>query len=86
MTEEFLRIENLVIVTEGDLPEGGDIPMRGFETLTLCPIDRRLIDARLLRADEREWLDRYHARVREVIGPHVEGETRQWLDRATEPL
>lgn len=81
-----IRIENLVAVTEGDLPEGGDMPMRGFETLTLCPIDRRLIDTDLLRPDERAWLDAYHARVREVIGPHLEPPARQWLDRATEPL
>ena len=58
-----IRIENLVLVTEPETPPGGDREMMGFETLTLVPIDRRLIVPELLSPDEIAWLDAYHARV-----------------------
>jgi Xaa-Pro aminopeptidase len=83
-----IRIENLVLVTEPDTPEGGERPMMGFETLTLVPIDRRLVAKDLLSKDEREWLNVYHARVREVFGAELAGEddVLQWLHAATQPI
>jgi Xaa-Pro aminopeptidase len=81
-----IRIENLVVVTEASDIPGGERPMHGFETLTLAPIDRRLIDSGLLSQDEIDWLDAYHARVQAEIGPLVEPETRRWLEHATAPL
>ncbi|MGH7006670.1 MAG: M24 family metallopeptidase, partial [Alphaproteobacteria bacterium] len=81
-----IRTENLLIVTEPEVPEGGDIAMMGFETITLCPIDKRLIDTTLMTRDELVWLDAYHGRVRDALLPHASGETRQWLVDATEPL
>lgn len=81
-----IRIENLVLVTEPDKPEGGDREMLGFETLTLVPIDRRLIDKALLTPDEIGWIDTYHAAVRETIGPELDAPTRSWLETATKPL
>jgi Xaa-Pro aminopeptidase len=81
-----IRIENLVLVTEPETPEGGERPMMGFETLTLVPIDRRLIVRELLSPAEIAWLDAYHARVREVVGPLVDAETRRWLGGATAEL
>lgn len=81
-----IRIENLVLVTEPQKPAGGDREVMGFETLTLVPIDRRLIDKGLLGADEITWLDAYHAEVARTIGPEVDGATRDWLDAATQPI
>ncbi|MBO6758561.1 MAG: aminopeptidase P family protein [Roseibium sp.] len=81
-----IRLENLELVTEARDIEGGERPMLGFETLTLAPFDRRLIDASLLSADERSWLDRYHARVRDTVGPHLEDPVRTWLEDATDPI
>ena len=81
-----IRIETLAVVTAPAVPEGGDRPMLGFETLTLAPIDRRLVDARLLEPAERAWLDAYHARVLDAVGPLVEPETRRWLRAACAPL
>jgi Xaa-Pro aminopeptidase len=81
-----IRIENLLIVTPPQAIEGGERPMMGFETLTLVPIDRRLIDPALLDAGERGWLDAYHARVLDEIGPLVDGTTRAWLAAACAPL
>jgi len=81
-----IRIENLVLVISGPEPVGAEKPLNAFETLTLAPIDRRLIDTRLLTAKERTWLDGYHVHVRDLIGPLVDASTRAWLDAATRPL
>ncbi|MCY4236858.1 MAG: aminopeptidase P family protein [Rhodospirillaceae bacterium] len=80
-----IRIENLVAVREVEI-EGAEKLMLGFETLTLAPIDRALIDIDLLADPERTWVDDYHAMVRNKIGPLVDVETRMWLDQATAPL
>lgn len=83
-----IRIENLIAVVPVDSPDGR--PMLGFETLTFAPIDRRLIARELLTHDERAWLDAYHARVRDLIGPALDGAqdgaVRDWLELATRPL
>lgn len=60
--------------------------MLGFETLTFAPIDRRLIDNALLTEAERRWVDDYHARVLEVVGPQLEGEVLDWLKAECAPL
>ncbi|MEZ5925353.1 MAG: aminopeptidase P family protein [Hyphomicrobiaceae bacterium] len=78
-----IRIENLLVVTAPDVPEGGERPMMGFETLTLAPIDTRLVLISHLSAAARHWLNAYHARVRAEIGPLLDGEDRLWLERAT---
>jgi Xaa-Pro aminopeptidase len=75
-----IRLENLIVVTEPQAIPGGEKPMHGFETLTLAPFDRRLIVAEMLTAEERAWLDAYHARVAAEIGPMLEGEDRAWLE------
>ena len=58
-----IRIENLVLVVEAAAVPGAEKPLNAFETLTLAPIDRRLIVADMLTPEETEWLDGYHARV-----------------------
>ena len=79
-----VRIENLVMNVAGPTTEFGEF--LDFETLTLCPIDTRCIDASLLRADEVAWLDAYHATVRERLAPRVQGEALAWLTARTQPL
>lgn len=81
-----IRIENLVVVSEAAPAAKPGRRFLGFYTLTLAPIDRRLIDAKLLSPDEREWLDGYHARVAKRIGPGLDKKTRAWLKAATAPL
>jgi len=81
-----IRIENLVLVSEAPAVAGGDKPLNRFETLTLAPIDRRLIDRNLMAADEIDWLDTYHAEVRETLMPLVADDARIWLGAATAPL
>ena len=80
-----IRIENLLLVQPREIP-GGEGEWMGFETVTLCPIERRLVDCRLLTRDEVEWWNAYHARVREVIGPRLEGAARAWLEAQCAPL
>ena len=58
----------------------------GFETLTLAPIDRRLIVKEMLSPDEIRWLDDYHARVAAALGPELDEDARAWLKHATAPL
>jgi Xaa-Pro aminopeptidase len=65
---------------------GGDREMLGFETLTFTPIDLRLVEPAIMNADEIAWLNAYHATVREKIGPHLDAETRAWLENATKPI
>ena len=84
--EYGIRIENLLLVHEPEAIAGGEREMLGFETLTLCPIDRRLIDASMLLPDERRWFDAYHARVLDELGAFLEGEEHAWLKRACAPL
>jgi Xaa-Pro aminopeptidase len=80
-----IRIENLVLV-ERRTVEGGDREMMGFGTLTLAPIDLRLVEPAFMTRDEIAWLDAYHARVRETLSPGLDGETRTWLEEATRPV
>ena len=81
-----VRIENLIVVTPARTPVGGDRPMHEFETLTLCPIDRRLIDPALMTGAELAWLNAYHARVAAALSPLVDDETRAWLAQACAPI
>ncbi len=81
-----IRIENLVLVTAPTRIAGGDREMLGFETLTLCPYDRRLIEPQLLTAAERSAVDAYHARVRKGLGSRVSAQERVWLERMTAAL
>ncbi|WP_324748822.1 aminopeptidase P family protein [Sphingomonas sp. LY54] len=83
--EYGIRIENLILVVPVEVP-GAEKEVLGFETLTFAPIERNLIDATMLAADERRWLDDYHAEVLALIGPQVEGEVLEWLRAACAPL
>jgi Xaa-Pro aminopeptidase len=81
-----VRIENLVLNVPAAVGEGGATQFGEFlefETLTLCPIDVRCLERGLLAADEIDWLNRYHAMVRERLAPLVEGAALAWLIERT---
>ncbi len=80
-----IRIENLVVVTPVTVA-GAERELLGFETLTLAPIDRALVEPTLMSGAELDWLDAYHARVRRELSPLADGETCAWLAAATEPV
>jgi Xaa-Pro aminopeptidase len=80
-----IRIENLVLVREPRL-SGGERPMMSFETLTLAPFDRRLIDASMLSPAELDWLNAYHARVNGELGGLLGEDERGWLEAACAPI
>ena len=80
-----IRIESLVCVIEADAGNAGN-GMLAFETLTRAPIDRNLIDAGLMTAEEIAWLDDYHATVRQSLTPLLDRETAAWLARVTRPI
>ena len=81
-----IRIENLVAVREAAAPTDAEKKLLEFETLTLAPIDRHMIAPALLSQEEKAWLDAYHARVREIVGPLVDAVTKAWLEKATAPI
>jgi len=79
-----VRIENLLVTVPAGSTEFGEF--LGFETLTLCPIDLRCIERELMRADEVDWLNDYHATVRARLAPHVSGAASAWLEANTRPI
>lgn len=82
-----VRIENLVLAVPAATAEDGQFgEFLEFETLTLCPIDTRCIERSLLRADEVDWLNRYHATVRERLAPKLSGAALAWLKARTEAI
>ena len=82
-----VRIENLVLNVPAATPEGDAFAeMLEFETLTLCPIDTRCIDRTLLRQDQIDWLNGYHAMVLERLAPRVTGAALDWLQRRCRPI
>ena len=80
-----IRCENLLVVRESDR-DADEVPMLEFEALTLVPFDRRLLEPGLLTTEEIAWLDAYHRRVAESVGPLLEDPERQWLLDAARPL
>ncbi|GAA4662805.1 aminopeptidase P family protein [Bartonella pachyuromydis] len=81
-----IRIENLLIVKPAQRINGGEKEMLSFETLTNCPIDRRLILPELLTQEERQWLNDYHAHVYQTNAPYLNEEEKKWAKEATMPL
>ncbi|HMB48453.1 MAG TPA: M24 family metallopeptidase C-terminal domain-containing protein, partial [Afifellaceae bacterium] len=83
-----IRIENRIVVREASPVPGGDRDMLSFETITLAPIDRRLIAPGLLSPTERAWLDCYHMRVFGTLSgwPGLSAPERRWLAEACRPI
>ena len=84
--EYGIRIENLQYVTPPAEVNGGERKMLGFETLTLAPIHRGLIDVDMLRRAERHYINDYHARVWNTLSPLVDADIKAWLKTACAPL
>jgi len=81
-----IRLENLVLVKQNGVSGENGLPYYEFETLTVCPIDTRLVDTRLLDAEERAWLNGYHKDVYRKLAPHVDSRERTWLRQACHPI
>ena len=81
-----IRIENLIVVTPPAPVPGGEREMMAFETITLAPINLDLVAVDLLTDDERQWLNEYHARVRDALTALVPLDIREWFENATRPV
>ena len=79
-----IRIENLILSRVKQESEFGTF--MDFETLTLCPIDSRLVDAGLLTPDEKAWFNNYHQRVYEQLAPRLDQDHQQWLKEKTKAI
>jgi Xaa-Pro aminopeptidase len=81
-----IRIENLQVVSAAEDIEGGEIPMLGFETLTLAPIDHRLIEPSMLDEAETQWLNDYHSRVLAIHEHALNKDEAKWLRNVCAPI
>jgi Xaa-Pro aminopeptidase len=81
-----IRTENLVLVIEAKPVPGAEKPLNSFETLTLAPIDLRLVSPTMLTSTENAWLNSYHAHVRETLFPLLDTRTQSWLEQVTRPI
>jgi Xaa-Pro aminopeptidase len=81
-----IRLENLLIVARADRQPGSVKPFLEFETITLAPFDRALIEPALLTEAERGWLNDYHARVLAEVGPKLPQAAQAWLAAACAPI
>lgn len=81
-----IRIENLVMVEEAGKNESTGAVMLQFNTVSLAPIDRRLVVPEMLYPGHLEWLNDYHKRVYDTIGPHLDKDDRAWLKQACAPI
>jgi Xaa-Pro aminopeptidase len=79
-----IRLENLLLVQPVEMSTSK--PFLQFETLTLAPFDHRLIEPAMLERSERDWLNNYHQRVLEQVGPHLDADTQQWLADACKTI
>jgi Xaa-Pro aminopeptidase len=85
-TGEFgIRLENLLLVQKAEIAAAKK-PFLEFETLTLAPFDRALIEPALLTVAERDWLNAYHARVAAEVAPMLDAATAAWLRAACAPM
>ena len=84
--EYGIRIENLQFVTQPTSIKGGERDMLGFENLTWAPLHKDLIQTDSLTPTERDWINDYHTRVLELIGPQLDGDVKAWLEDACQAL
>jgi Xaa-Pro aminopeptidase len=81
-----IRIENLLLTVAAEKRPDQARPFLAFETLTLAPYDRALLEPALLTAEERGWVNAYHARVLAEVAPGCDEATRRWLEAACAPV
>lgn len=79
--EYGIRTENMVLIRKDSETEFGTF--LGFETLTLCYIDTRLVIPSMLSVREHAWLNKYHQQVYETLSPHLTEEEKEWLKEKT---
>jgi Xaa-Pro aminopeptidase len=84
--EYGLRVENMALVVKDESKSKKDFSFYTFETLTLCPIDLKLVKKELLTEEEVHWLNTYHRKVREALTPRLRTAESAWLKKATRPI
>lgn len=82
--EYGIRHENLIAVRESEKTDSGTF--YEFETLTFCPFFKDTIVKEILSEEEIAWLNNYHKTCAEKIGPHLEGEVKEWFNQLVSPL
>ncbi len=84
-TNEYgIRIENLILTVKAEETVFGEFYQ--FETLTLCPIDKKAINKSLLLPSEIKWLNDYHQKVYTILSPELTTEEQIWLKEKTDEM
>jgi Xaa-Pro aminopeptidase len=84
--EYGIRIENLIITVKDDSPVSKGKSFNAFETVTLCPIDLKLIEPKLLSSSEISWLNTYHKNVCDTLSPLLNQTEKTWLNKVTRAI
>jgi Xaa-Pro aminopeptidase len=81
-----IRIESILLIVKDEKYSSSDGEFYTFEILTLCPIDRKLIDKALLTQKEIDFLNSYHEKVFTNLAPYVKDFAHIWLQNATREI
>jgi Xaa-Pro aminopeptidase len=80
--EEYgIRVENLMVTIDSEY-EG----FLEFETVTLYPMDLKMIDEAIFSKKEKAWLNKYHYHVLKMVGPYLEGDIKSWFEQKCRPM
>ena len=79
-----IRTENLLLCKKAEKNSYGQF--MEFETVTLVPYEREAILTDMLTRKELDWLNAYHKKVYETVGPMLNEEEKAWLKEATAPF
>ena len=87
LKDEFgIRLENLIVIREEKSPLLAKEKLLFFETLTLAPFEKKLIELSILNKEEIGWLNKYHKKVYTTLKPLLEKKEGNWLREACKPI
>lgn len=82
-----IRLENVLVVKEADTKFNfGEKGYLSFEHITWAPYQKKLMDLKLMTAEEISWVNSYHSTCQEVVSPYLNDQEMEWLKKATEPI
>ena len=81
-----IRIEHLAFVVKHEKFSTSEKTWLTFDPITLAPIDRRLVDKKMMSRDQIDWLNTYHKRVYRTLAPRLDKEHKAWLQKACRPI
>ncbi|MDC3107733.1 M24 family metallopeptidase, partial [Paracoccaceae bacterium] len=81
-----IRLENLVYIKEHKKKARQNRKFLEFETLTLVPFEKKLIEKKLLSTNELEWINSYHQNIYKKLGSYLVNSEKDWLRKVCKQL